>query len=85
MALSKTQSRKLGILLAIMFDDDIDDTYIQEMIVGGYAKLDGRKYVLTPSGLDEKNRLCTLCGLNIKYSSERNNDDTLNQDIKNNL
>ena len=55
------------------------------MIVGGYAKLGGRKYVLTPSGLDEKNRLCTLCGLNIKYSSERNNDDTLNQDIKNNL
>ena len=31
MALSKTQSRKLGILLAIMFDDDIDDTYIQDM------------------------------------------------------
>ena len=25
---------------------------------------------LQPKGLDEKNRLCTLAGLNIKYSSE---------------
>ena len=27
---------------------------------------------ITEKGLDEKNRLCTLAGLNIKYASEKN-------------
>jgi len=81
MALSKTQSRKLGILLAIMFGEDLDDAFIQEMIEGGYIKLKGSNYILTPKGLDEKNRLCTLAGLNIMYTSERK----LEEDIKKNL
>ena len=43
MALSKTQTRKLGILLGIMFGEELDDIYIQEMIEGGYVKLEGRE------------------------------------------
>ena len=39
---------------------------------GFLANLDG-KVALTTKGLDEKNRLCTLAGLNIKYSFERQN------------
>ena len=85
MALSKTQSRKLGIILAVMFREELDDIYITEMIEGGYVELDGRDYVLTAKGLDEKNRLCTLCGLNIKYSSERKKEDKLDNQIKKSL
>ena len=84
MALSRTQTRKLGILLSIMFGDDLDDSYIQEMIEGGYVKLEGRDYKLTETGLSEKNRLCTLCGLNIKYQSEKK-EKTLDAEIKKSL
>jgi len=28
-------------------------------------------FKITQKGLDEKNRLCTLAGLNIKYQSEK--------------
>ena len=84
MALSKTQTRKLGILLGIMFGEELDDIYIQEMIEGGYVKLEGRDYKLTETGLSEKNRLCTLCGLNIKYQSEKK-EKTLDAEIKKSL
>ena len=56
MALSKTQTRKLGILLGIMFGEELDDIYIQEMIEGGYVKLEGRDYKLTEAGLSEKKK-----------------------------
>jgi predicted transcriptional regulator len=85
MALSKTQTRKLGILLGIMFGEELDDIYIQEMIEGGYVKLEGRNYKLTEAGLSEKNRLTTLCGLNIKYSSERKKEKSLDAEIKKSL
>jgi predicted transcriptional regulator len=53
-----------------MFGDDIPSENLTALIGDGFIKVEGQKYTLTDKGLDEKNRLCTLCGLNIKYSSE---------------
>jgi len=69
-ALSKTQTKRLGGILAIMFGDDIPSENLTALIGDGFIKVEGQKYTLNDKGLDEKNRLCTLCGLNIKYSSE---------------
>ena len=73
MSLSKIQNNRLGVLLAVMLDEDIPDPLKKPLIEEGFlANLDG-KVALTTKGLDEKNRLCTLAGLNIKYSFERQN------------
>jgi len=73
MSLSKTQANRLGGLLAVMSNDTVPSNLISDSIERGYVvpnASDGR-YRLSDKGLDEKNRLCTLAGLNIKYSSER--------------
>ena len=36
-----------------------------------YQSEDGNNYILTDLGKSEKNRLCTLAGLNIMYKSEK--------------
>ena len=71
MALSKTQTKRLGGILTVMFGDDIPSDLLTSLITEGYIKVEGQKYNLTEKGLDEKNRLCTLAGLNIMYSSEK--------------
>ncbi len=71
MALSKTQTKRLGGILTVMFGDDIPSDLLTSLITEGYIAVDGQKYNLTEKGLDEKNRLCTLAGLNIMYSSEK--------------
>lgn len=71
MALSKTQTKRLGGILTIMFGDDIPSELLTSLITEGYIKVNGQNYDLTDKGLDEKNRLCTLAGLNIMYSSEK--------------
>ena len=71
MALSKTQTKRLGGILTVMFGDDIPSDLLTTLITDGYVKLNGQNYDLTEKGLDEKNRLCTLAGLNIMYSSEK--------------
>jgi len=71
MPLSKTQTKRLGGILAIMFKDHIPDENLRELIDQDFVKLQNNEYVLTPRGLDEKNRLCTLAGLNIVYASEK--------------
>ena len=71
MALSKTQTKRLGGILTLMFGDDIPSDLLTTLITDGYIKVNGQKYDLTEKGLDEKNRLCTLAGLNIMYSSEK--------------
>ncbi len=71
MALSKTQTKRLGGILSIMFGDTIPSTNLTELIQQGYVEVNGNDYKLTDKGLDEKNRLTTLCGLNIMYSSEK--------------
>ena len=71
MALSKTQTKRLGSILTIMFGDDIPSDLLTNLITEGYIKVNGQSYDLTDKGLDEKNRLCTLAGLNIMYQSEK--------------
>ena len=71
MALSKTQTKRLGGILTVMFGDDIPSDLLTNLITEGYIKVECQKYNLTDKGLDEKNRLCTLAGLNIMYSSEK--------------
>ena len=71
MALSKTQTKRLGGILTLMFGDDIPSDLLTALITDGYIKVNGQNYDLTEKGLDEKNRLCTLAGLNIMYSSEK--------------
>jgi len=70
-ALSKTQTKRLGGILTVMFGDDIPSDLLTSLITEGYIKVNGQNYDLTEKGLDEKNRLCTLAGLNIMYSSEK--------------
>jgi hypothetical protein len=71
MALSKTQTKRLGGILTIMFGDDIPSDLLTNLITDGYIVVNGQSYELTDKGKDEKNRLCTLAGLNIMYSSEK--------------
>ena len=71
MALSKRQSSRLGALLAVMSKEDVPEPYLSEIIASGLvSRLYNGRLELTDYGLDEKNRLCTLAGLNIKYQSE---------------
>ena len=72
MALSKVQTKRLGSLLSIMFEDgQLPEPILKNLIDADFAKLKGTKYILTEKGMSEKNRLCTLAGLNILYSSEK--------------
>ena len=71
MALSKTQSRRLGAILSVMFNEDAPTEAVAEIIEQGYVEKDGDNLKLTAKGNDERNRLSTLAGLNIKYRSER--------------
>ena len=71
MALSKTQTKRLGGILSVMFGDQMPSELLTELIKDGFIIIDGDRAKLSEKGLDEKNRLCTLAGLNIMYSSER--------------
>ena len=70
MSLSKTQTRRLGTLLSVMFNEDTPERLLNDVVAGGYVEKSGDQTKVTEKGLDEKNRLCTLAGLNIKYKSE---------------
>ena len=63
-------------ILSVMAEEDVPDDFIQKVLVDGFVSIDlnGRP-ALTDLGIDEKNRLCTLAGLNIKYLSERKKED----------
>ena len=70
-ALSKTQTKRLGGLLTIMFGDEIPADVLQILIKDELVVSDNGLFKLSAKGLDEKNRLCTLAGLNISYQSEQ--------------
>lgn len=71
MALSKTQNKRLGGILTVMFNEELPQDVEQQLMQEGFVEKNDSNIQLTDKGLDEKNRLCTLAGLNIKYSSER--------------
>ena len=70
MSLSKTQTKRLGTLLSVMFKEETPPKLLDDVVAGGFVKKNGDESVVSEKGLDEKNRLCTLAGLNIKYQSE---------------
>ena len=71
MALSKTQNKRLGVILSVMFKEETPQELLQDVIRHGFVEKVDNTFQLTDKGIDEKNRLCTLSGLNIKYSSEK--------------
>ena len=71
MALSKTQTRRLGGLLTIMFGEEMPADMLQLLIKEDLVISEDGLFKLSTKGLDEKNRLCTLAGLNITYQSEQ--------------
>lgn len=72
MPLSKTQCRRLGTILSVMFNEDTPKDLLNQVVFDGFVEENGEATAITAKGLDEKNRLCTLAGLNIKYKSETN-------------
>lgn len=70
MALSKKQNKRLGAILSVMFNEETPHEVVQEVVGLGFVENKEGNLSLTSKGLDEKNRLCTLAGLNIKYASE---------------
>ena len=71
MALSRTQNNRLCVILSVMANESVPDDFLQPVMRDGFVAPDGGALALTKKGLDEKNRLCALAGLNIKYASER--------------
>ena len=61
LAHARLQARRLRRPPVLLLDD---------VVAGGYVKKNGDEAVVTEKGLDEKSRLCTLAGVNIKYQSE---------------
>ncbi len=71
MALSKTQNKRLGAILAVMTNDSVPNDAIEILVKEGFIQHKDNNLSLTDKGIDEKNRLCTLAGLNISYSSDK--------------
>lgn len=71
MALSKKQSNRLGTILAVMTNETVPSNSVKDLVKDGFLEVHQSKVIITDKGLDEKNRLCTLAGLNIKYKSEK--------------
>jgi hypothetical protein len=69
-ALSKTQNRRLGALLSVMFAEELTEDDLKDVLKDNFVQEKEGQFKITQKGLDEKNRLCTLAGLNIKYQSE---------------
>jgi|TARA_R100000406_G_C3022840_1_gene100973 hypothetical protein len=70
-ALSKTQNRRLGALLSVMFAEELTEEDLVDVLKDNFVEEEKGNFKITQKGLDEKNRLCTLAGLNIKYQSEK--------------
>ena len=71
MGLSKKQNRRSGAILSVMFREETPREAVTEVIKDGFVEKNTDSILqITTKGLDEKNRLCTLAGLNIKYQSE---------------
>lgn len=53
-----------------MFAEELTEDDLKDVLKDNFVKEDQGQFKITQKGLDEKNRLCTLAGLNIKYQSE---------------
>ena len=62
MALSKVQTKRLGSLLSIMFEDgQLPEPILKNLIDADFAKLKGTKYILTEKGMSEKKQTLYTC------------------------
>ena len=76
MALSKTQTKRLGGLLSVMFkEESMPSDLLNSLVKDGLVELKNGGAILTDQGNDERRRLLTLGGMNIAYSSERKKDE----------
>ena len=86
LALSNKQSKRLGAIISVVFEEDLPNDLDKELLNNGFIaptnKAIGYEYRLTEKGIDEKNRLSTLAGLNIKYQSERREDELRKEKTK---
>jgi len=72
MALSKTQSKRLATLLAVMAGEKLPDCIKEKAKKEKFInEAEDGTLGLSYKGLDEKNRLCALAGLSIKYAFEK--------------
>ena len=71
MALSKTQTKRLGGLLQVTFNNELPQQVTNELVEEGFVKTDNGNTSLTEKGLDERKRLTTLAGLNITYQGKK--------------
>ena len=77
MALSKTQTKRLGGLLSVMFkEDSMPSEILNGLVKEGLVELKDGGAILTEVGNDERRRLLTLAGMNIAYSSEKKPEST---------
>tara|TARA_B100000424_G_scaffold102868_1_gene77437 strand:+ start:161 stop:409 length:249 start_codon:yes stop_codon:yes gene_type:complete len=71
MGLSKTQTARLVTFMSIVFNEKIPQEYIDRAVSEGFVLRDDDGYFLTKKGLSEKNRLCALIGVTLKYVTEK--------------
>jgi len=53
-----------------MFAEELTEDDLKDVLKDNFVQEKEGQFKITQKGLDEKNRLCTLAGLNIKYQSE---------------
>lgn len=70
MALSKTQTKRLGSLLSVTFQSELPEPISQELAKDGFVQLSDEGIKLSAKGEDERKRLTTLAGLNITYNKK---------------
>ena len=56
MALSKTQTKRLGAILNIMFGDSVPSDVLTDLITKGYIEIKGQEYNLTAIDRDWETR-----------------------------
>ena len=57
MALSKTQNKRLGGILTVMFKEELPQDVEQQLVQEGFVEKNDSDIQLTDKGIDEKNRL----------------------------
>ena len=70
MALSRTQSRRLGGIITLVFGETPPEEVMRELYSMEMEESENNRLYLTSRGINEKNRLCTLAGLVIRQSQE---------------
>ena len=60
MALSKTQNKRLGAILAVMTNDSVPNDAIEILVKEGFIQHKDNNLSLTDKGIDEKNMISSI-------------------------